>query len=276
MDNSFDLHKLVLTRLKLFEQTSPLEYLITAPSKDDAIFVPFTFRYPSHVRCPIHPHSCQLPPSMNVREANSRIKVEYYVTVAVDRPLLGPVSKTKRATTELLFSNDFYMHGSLPPLSTGSLPLMLRQKDCPARVQDDGLPAYTPSLNVEIRVPEAPVLFRGQANPIKFVVHTPSEAVGRIFVRQVNMSFRTSTTTIVDSTSQRVDEQYTGTIMSGATSVDSEILKLDSGTWGRLFMPNLRPTFQSCLMQIKHSVEISVGISIGPEGLIQVSSTSWY
>lgn len=153
-----------------------------------------------------------------------------------------------------------------------SLPLLLQQKGSSERFEDeiDGLPAYTPSLRVEVLLPQPPVLFRGQTNPIKFLVHTPSEVVGKIFVRTVNTNIRTSTTTVVGSISRRVDEKCSGSSISKVIPVDSEILELDSGACGRFFMLNLRPTFESCVMQIKHSLEIRVGISIGPEDNIYV------
>ncbi|EHK15216.1 uncharacterized protein TRIVIDRAFT_228258 [Trichoderma virens Gv29-8] len=264
----------------LFEENKELRHNDATSNKDRPVngiyIVPFSFRFPSQVRCFAHTHSLHLPPSMDIREAESRIKVEYYVRGAVDRQILGPLSKTTRVVKGLKFSNNVPINISPVLLPSTSLPLVLRQKDGSRYLEDgiDGLPAYAPSLRVEALLPEPPVLFRGQANPIKFILHTPSEIVGKIFVRTANIFFKTSTTTIVGSVTRRVDEHCPGSSMSGVIPVDSESLVFDSSAWGRLFKLDLKPTFESCVMRIKHSAEIRVGISIGPEGKIYYTS-SW-
>ncbi|PNP59773.1 hypothetical protein THARTR1_00652 [Trichoderma harzianum] len=256
----------------LFEENKELGH-------DDAVngiyAVPFSFRFPSHAPCFRHKHSLHLPPSMNIREAESRIRVEYYVVGAVDRQIFGPLSKTTRVVKGLKFCNNAPVNRSPVLQPNASLPLILRQKDGSGRLHDgiDGLPAYTPSIRVEALLPQPPVLFRGQANPIKFILHTPPEIVGKIFIRTANITFKTSTTTVVESITRRVEEQCPGASTSGTIPVDSESLVFDSGAWERLFILNLKPSFESCVMQIKHSVEIKVGISIGSEGSIYYTSS---
>ncbi|KAL7943357.1 hypothetical protein V8C42DRAFT_328839 [Trichoderma barbatum] len=264
----------------LFEENKELEYNDTTSNDenpDNGIsIVPFSFRFPSHVQCFAHKHSLYLPPSMDIHEAESRIKVEYYVVAAVDRQIFGLISKTTRATKGLKFSNNVPLNSSPVMLPNASRPLVLQQKDGSGRMDFgfDGLPAYTPSLRVEALLPQPPVLFRGQANPIKFLVHTPSEVVGKIFIRKASIYFITSTTTVVGSICRRVDEAFSGAGISGAIPIDSERSAFDSGAWGQLSKLNLQPSFESCVMQIKHSVEIRVGVSIGPEGSIYYTS-SW-
>lgn len=233
----------------------------------------FKFQFPSHMQCSKHSHPCQFPPSTNVNGGSSKIKVEYYITAAADRPLFGGLSTKKRVTKPLQLSSNFSSDTSPAPLSISSLPLTLQQKDCIKRLQPgpDGLPAYTPSIHVQVVHPEPPIFIRGQANRIRFNVHSPSEAMGKVFVRGVNIKIKTSTIAAAGSATQRVDQNASGFELSNLIPIDSEVLELDTGTWGRLSMLSLRPTFESCLMQIKHTAEISVGISVGPQGSISVS-----
>lgn len=234
--------------------------------------MPFNFRFPSHINCSKHPHPCQFPPSTNVHEGNSRIRVEYYITAAVDRHIFGGLSNKKRVAKALQLSSNCSSTTSPASSSIASLPITLRQKDYTERLQPrpDGLPAYTPSIHVQVVHPQPPVFVRGQANPIRFNVHSPSEAIGKIFVRSININFKTSTIAAAGSTAQRVDQDASGVKLPTLIPIDSEILELDTSTWGRLSMLSLRPTFESCLMQIKHTAEISVGISVGPQGSIFV------
>lgn len=222
------------------------------------------------MKCSKHPDPCYFPPSTNVHQGTSRIKVEYYITAAVDRHIFGSISTKKRVTKALQLNSNFLSNTSPASLSIASLPVTLRQKE---RLQPapDGLPAYTPSVHVQVVHPQPPVFVRGQANSIRFNVHSPSEAVGKIFVRNININFKTSTVAAAGSAAQRVDQNASGVKLSSLIPIDSEILELDTSTWGRLSMLSLRPTFESCLMQIKHTAEISVGISVGPQGSIFVS-----
>lgn len=265
-----------LTWSKLFEETKQLEYENTSDKNSadgDVHFMRFKFQFPSHMQCSKHSHPCQFPPSTNVNGGSSKIKVEYYITAAADRPLFGGLSTKKRVTKPLQLSSNFSSDTSPAPLSISSLPLTLQQKDCIKRLQPgpDGLPAYTPSIHVQVVHPEPPIFIRGQANRIRFNVHSPSEAMGKVFVRGVNIKIKTSTIAAAGSATQRVDQNASGFELSNLIPIDSEVLELDTGTWGRLSMLSLRPTFESCLMQIKHSAEISVGISVGPQGSISVS-----
>ncbi|KAL7959276.1 hypothetical protein V8C34DRAFT_304081 [Trichoderma compactum] len=258
----------------LFEENKELGHDNATSNKDDPVngiyIVPFSFRFPSHAPCFRHKHLLHLPPSMNIREAESRIRVEYYVVGAVDRQIFGPLSRTTRVIKGLKFCNYAPINRSPVLQPNASLPL-----SDSGRLEDgiDGLPAYTPSISVQALLPQPPVLFRGQANPIKFILHTPPEIVGKIFIQTANITFKSSTTTVVGSVTRRVDEQYLGASTLGAIPVDSERLVLDSGTWERLFELNLKPSFESCVMHIKHSVEIKVGISIGSERSIYYTSS---
>jgi hypothetical protein len=223
--------------------------------------------------CSKHPHPCQLPPSTSVSEGGSRIKVEYYITASADKPIFGGLSTKKRVTKVLQLSSNFSSDTSPAPLSVSSLPLTLQQKGHTKRLQPgpDGLPAYTPSVHIQVMHPQPPVFVRGQINRIRFNVHSPSEAVGKLFIRSIAINFKTSTIAATGSAAQRVEQNASGVELSSLMPVDSEVLELDTGTWGRLSMLSLRPTFESCLMQIKHAAEINVGISVGPQGSISVS-----
>ncbi|KAL7920190.1 hypothetical protein ACQKWADRAFT_299192 [Trichoderma austrokoningii] len=262
----------------LFEETKQLEYQETSDRNSpdgDVHFLPFRFQLPSHMSCSKHPLPCPLPPSTSGHEGNSRIKVEYYITAAADRPIFGGLSTKKRVTKALQLSSNFSSDISPAPLSISSLPLTVQQKDSTKRLQSgpDGLPAYTPSIHIQVMHPQPPVFLRGQANRIRFNVHSPSEAVGKMFVRSVNINFKTSTIAAAGSAAQRVAQNASGVDLSSLIPIDSEILELDTGTWGRLSMLSLRPTFDSCLMQIKHTAEISVGISVGSQGNISYASS---
>ncbi|UKZ63882.1 uncharacterized protein TrAtP1_005105 [Trichoderma atroviride] len=263
----------------LFEETKQLEYENTSSQNnpdDDVHFMPFKFQFPSHMKCSKHPQPCQLPPSTSVSGGSSKIKVEYYITAAADRPIFGGLSTKKRVTKPLQLSSNFSSN-SPAPLSISSLPLTLQQKDGKKSLQPgpDGLPAYTPSIHVQVVHPEPPIFVRGQANRIRFNIHSPSEAIGKVFVRSININFKTSTIAAAGSATQRVDQNASGVELSSLIPIDSEILELDTGTWGRLSMLSLRPTFESCLMQIKHAAEISIGISVGPQGSISHTSSSF-
>lgn len=276
MSHHKTLHRSYLTRSKLFEETKQLEYQETSDRNSpdgDVHFMPFKFQLPSHMSCSKHPHPCQLPPSTNVHEGSSRIKVEYYITATADRPIFGGLSTKKKVTKALQLSSNVSSDNSLGPLSISSSPLTIQQKGSTKHLQPgpDGLPAYTPSIHIQVMHPQPPVFVRGQANRIRFNVNSPPEAVGKMFVRSVTINFKTSTIAAAGSAAQRVDQNASGVELSSLIPIESEILELDTGTWGRLSMLSLRPTFESCLMQIKHAAEIRVGVSVGPQGNISVS-----
>lgn len=136
----------------------------------------------------------------------------------------------------------------------------------------DLLPPYTSpssSLQVEVLLPQPPVLIRGRPTPIGIVVNTPRDLLKTkdLYLRSVSMKLNTS----VSAGSWGVTVPHPAFHLSGRVRIDEERYWLDSGPWGNVFVVNSRPSFSSCLLRISHAVEVTVGVSRGAGDDIHVS-----
>lgn len=238
---------------------------------------PFEFIFPSASNsC-----QCQLPPSLHMASSLVRIKVEYTLVVAVRQNMLCGVTRTKRVQRELSLRSEA---GTvfLPSSTIGCLPA---NKLCPKMnnalqeayrsrfTNPDWLPPYTPSLQVEVVLSSPPILTIGKPTQIQVVLHVPPELLEgeNIYLRSAVMQLKSSVTTIVGTISGSSTETHDLWSCRGRVHLDKRRLELDSGTWGSCIVLDTWPTCTSCVLDLKHAIEVVAGISRGDDQEIQVT-----
>jgi hypothetical protein len=224
---------------------------------------------------------------MEVDEPEMKVKVAYMMIVSVGRSVLGPMTKTKSVAVEIPFSCTPSI-ASLPKSSCVlSVPMNEKRGRNFARLRhaiedqehDDGScpsynPKFSPSIKLEVLLPQPAILIRGQPTPVRIIVHTPTDMIesGNVYLRSVSMDLKSSVTTSTGMLPRTVTERKHGCSMAGAVKIDSETFELDSGAWGNFFVMNTKPTTESCIVRMDHAMEIVTGISVGLGNDIKVSS----
>ncbi|KAH6971190.1 hypothetical protein BKA56DRAFT_132929 [Ilyonectria sp. MPI-CAGE-AT-0026] len=241
---------------------------------------PFEFIFPSASNsC-----QCQLPPSLHMASSLVRIKVEYTLVVAVRQNMLCRMTRTTRVQRELSLRSEA---GTvfLPSSTIGCLPA---NKLCPKMnnalqeayksrfINPDWLPPYTPSLQVEVLFSSPPILTIGQPTQIQVVLHVPPELLEgeNIYLRSAVMQLKSSVTTIVGTVSGSSTETHDLWSCRGRVHLDKRRLELDSGAWGSCVVLDTWPTCTSCVLDLKHAIEVVAGISRGDDQEIQYVHTS--
>lgn len=103
--------------------------------------------------------------------------------------------------------------------------------------------------------------------------HVPLELLnGRdVYVRSAALQLRSIMTaklgSIVRSTG-RVRHVWSA---RGLVLIDEENFELDMGSWGGCLVLGIQPSFHSCDLDLKYSLEVAAGISLGESEEIQVS-----
>ncbi|KAJ3546088.1 hypothetical protein NM208_g2182 [Fusarium decemcellulare] len=242
---------------------------------------PFEFVFPSLSQSSSSIEPYHLPPSLDIRDSRFRIRVTYSISITVERR--GWKLARKRATQELPFTCGSHIT-DLPTSYTASLPIT---KLCPRCGNFDGglrdpnrhgwLPSYSPSLQVELILPQPPVLAQGRATPVQLVVHTPPDVLhssGEVHIRSVDINLETSVTAHLGPHPRHVLETRQGCNINGSVNVDCEHFQLDLGAWGSFFAPGLCSTYCSDLLQISHTIHATVGLSHDNSDAIQYVDAS--
>lgn len=215
---------------------------------------------------------------MNITEAEMSVKVTYGIVVSVGRCILGPMTKVKSVAVEIPFSCT----PSITSLPRSSCVLSVAMNEKSGRknahqrnaIMDqehaDGScpsysPKYSPSLKVEVLLPQPAILIRGQPTPVRVIIHTPPDMLeaGNLYLRSVSMDLKSTVMTSVGMLPRTATQRRHGCSMAGAVKIDSEVFELDSGAWGNFFVMNTKPTTESCIVRLDHAVEVVTGISIG-------------
>ncbi|KAL7945795.1 hypothetical protein V8C42DRAFT_344554 [Trichoderma barbatum] len=275
----------------LFEQHKTIEYRDLqwdedASSGESIYTAPIEFQFPDGACYCDRPQKCQLPPSLDIMEQDTRVRVFYTMTVTVGRSVLGAMTKTKNVTMEIPFS----CNPSLTRLPRSSCVLSVPMNEKPGRQyarirntaedqeHDDGScpsynPKYSPSIKVEVILPQPAILIRGQPTPVRILVHTPTDMIesGNVYLRSVSMDLKSSVTTSTGAIPRTITQRRRGCSMAGAVKIDSELFELDAGAWGNFFVLNAKPTTESCILRMDHMVEVVAGISVGLGNDIKVS-----
>ncbi|KAM0253372.1 hypothetical protein ACHAQJ_007267 [Trichoderma viride] len=268
----------------LFEESKKIEYRDLQWDEDvnsgESIYTtPIDFQFPAEASCYCNrPQKCSLPPSMDVNEPEMRVRVAYSLIVSVGRCVLGPMTKTKSVAVEIPFSCTPSL-ASLPRSSCVlSVPMSEKRGRGPARFrqaiedqeQEDGScpsysPEFSPSIKLEVHLPQPAILIRGEPTPVRIIVHTPTNMLesGNVYLRSLSMDLLSSVTTSLGMMPRTVTQRKHGSSMAGAVKIDSETFELDSGAWGNFFVMNTRPTTASCIVRMDHAMEIVTGISVG-------------
>ncbi|UKZ53636.1 hypothetical protein TrVGV298_007431 [Trichoderma virens] len=247
----------------LFEQHKKIEYRDLqwdedASSGESIYTTPIEFQFPDGACYCDRPQKCQLPPSLDIMEQNMRVKVSYTMTISVGRSVLGAMTKTKTVAMEIPFS----CNPSTARLPRSSCVLSVPMNEKPGRYarlrdtiadqeHDDGScpsysPKYSPSIKVEVLLPQPAILIRGQPTPVQILVHTPTDMIesGNVYLRSVSMDLKTLVTTSTGAVPRTITQRRHGCSMAGAVKIDSELFELDSGA-------------------MDHVVEVVTGISVG-------------
>ncbi|KAM0451913.1 hypothetical protein ACHAO4_005872 [Trichoderma viride] len=267
----------------LFEESRKIEYRDLQWDEDEAsgesiYTTPIDFQFPAEANCYCNrPQKCQLPPSMDVVDPEMSVKVTYGIVVSVGRCILGPMTKVKSVAVEIPFSCT----PTITSLPRSSCVLSVAMNEKSGRgyahqrntIMDqehaDGScpsysPKYSPSIKVEVLLPQPAVLIRGQPTPVRVIIHTPPDVLeSGVYLRSVTMDLKSTVMTSVGMLPRTATQRRHGCSMAGAVKIDSEVFELDSGAWGNFFVMNTKPTTQSCIVRLDHAMEIVTGISIG-------------
>lgn len=223
---------------------------------------------------------------MKYNDRKLKVGVAYYLIAKVKHRVFQGITRTKIVKQELLFTCNPGIT-VLPAASTTMLPANKLFKDCGINSgnethssQSDSPPAYSPALQMELFLPDSPVLVLGRGNAVRLVMYTPAEILGRddIYIRCVTMQLKVSTSARIRNTWHNVIEMRHGCSIVGVVPVTSERFELELGSWDRFTItnPNTRPTSSSCLLDLAYALEIATGISKGSDGPIHVSSALFF
>lgn len=240
---------------------------------------PVEFKFPTSLNCACE-NACQLPSSFKVNDGKLRIKSTYLLSATVERRVIGKVTRTTRVKRELPFSCNPFVHNLAASCTVALCADKLTQscnlasRELISRNRDEYLPLYSPSLQMEIILPEPPVLIRGQGTPVRLVLHTPRELMqeANVYIRSVEIQLRAATSARLRSTWGTMTETRHGNSIKGAVPIKSEDFELDLGAWGMFVAAQSRPSSNSCLVRLKYALDVAAGISNGLEGPIQVCS----
>ncbi|TQV95354.1 hypothetical protein IF1G_06341 [Cordyceps javanica] len=266
--------------LQLFEQSQKLEATSKVPlitdNEENKCFnestgpcysTPFRFIFPtSSSRC-----SCQLPPSLHKTSTYLRVKTEYTVIVTVRYRTFCQIQRSKKIRRELLFRSEPRIE-HLKPSAIGCLPAntLLGKTSSSSEgsyggssVYQGWLPPYTPSLQLEFSFPSSLIIEKSRIPPIRLTLHTPPEIleISVLHLRSISVQLRSSVAVLFGSPPFELVEDSQCWSSKGVVRIDRECLELDSGSWARCVVAKVLPTCFSCLMELKHSIEVTAGIS---------------
>lgn len=220
---------------------------------------------------------------MTISGRTVSIKCTYSLLIDVEQPIFGLLFKIRRLKRELEFSCN-------PAISTlpasYSVPLAADQlyqiyKGNPTEATepaiselelDDCLPVYSPTLQMDLILPEPPVLVRNHGTPVRLILHTPPEILQctSIYVRRVEMRLRACAAAQLRYTWEMVTNLRYGCSINGIIPIHDKDQELDLGAWGMFMDTSSHPTSKSCVLKLGYLLEVTVGISKGPDGPVQV------
>ncbi|KAL6812596.1 hypothetical protein V8C40DRAFT_119752 [Trichoderma camerunense] len=269
----------------LFEQSEDLKILQSASVNDDVgncVFLcPIEFTFPLTLNCACE-NSCQLPSSVSANDGKLQIKSTYWLSATVERRIVGKITRTNRVRQELPFScnpvvNNFAA-SCIVALSVDKLSQNFESasRELVGFGRAEYPPIYSPSLQMEVILPEPPVLTRGRGTPVRLVLHTPQELMqgAHIYVRSVEIQMQAAISALLRYTWKSMADTRLGNNIKGAVAINSEHFELDLGAWGIFVVIQSRPSSNSCLLKVGYAIEVIVGISNGVEGSIQYLKAS--
>lgn len=198
----------------------------------------------------------------------------------MERCIIGKITRTNRVRQELPFSCNPIVNNLAASCIVALSVDKLSQNFGRASRELVGLgragspPLYSPSLQMEVILPEPPVLTRGRGTPVRLVLHTPQELMqgAHIYVRSVEIQMQAAISALLRYTWKTMADTRLGNNIKGAVPINSEHFELDLGAWGIFVVIQSRPSSSSCLLKVDYAIEVIVGISNGVEGPIQVGS----
>ncbi|KJK82310.1 hypothetical protein H634G_02504 [Metarhizium anisopliae BRIP 53293] len=244
---------------------------------------PFEFELPTSLPCACA-GTCPLPPSIHADTPKARVCISYSIAARVQRRVFHRITRTTTARREIQLTGSPCIT-ALPASAIASLPAEKLRRDSGIGIEDStlalpsgSLPRYSPSLRMEVILPQAPVLTRGRGAPVRLVMHTPAEMLrgSGLYVRSVSMQLRMCVSLRMRNTWHHIVQSRRGCIIGGVVPIRAERFELELGDWGSFIVvhPDCKPSFASCLLNVTYSLEVAGGISKGVDGEIQYVNTS--
>jgi hypothetical protein len=208
------------------------------------------------------------------------VGISYSIAARVQRRVFHRITRTSTARREIQLASSPCIT-ALPASAIASLPAEKLRRDSGIGIQDSTLasrggclPRYSPALQMEVILPQAPVLTRRRGTPVRLVMHTPAEMLrgSGLYIRSVSMHLRMCVSVRMRNTWHHIIQSRRGCIIGGVVPIRAEHFELELGDWGRFIVvqPDCKPTFTSCLLNVTYSLEVAGGISKGVDGQIQV------
>lgn len=112
-----------------------------------------------------------------------------------------------------------------------------------------------------------------QDTPIRLIFHTPGELLqgNVLYLRCIRVQLRSSVAVFFGDLPFELVETAHCWSSRGAVRIDQKRFELDSGSWGNCVVAQALPTCSSCLMELRHAIEVTAVISKGDDPQLQVS-----
>ena len=174
-----------------------------------------------------------------------------------DAPIIEALlsSNLKSSSSNLKSSHD------LCPLDTAS-----QDTDFESDSGNDHLPPYTThDFDIELGLPQPPVLVLGRPAIIQPILHTSPRLLqeGDVYIRSVVARLRTTAVAGVGRNRECISYFHHGWSVHGLVRVDAEQVTLNSDGWGSSFTIDSPPTVRSDILNVTHSLEVTIGVSRG-------------
>lgn len=207
---------------------------------------------------------------MNVAVPGLKLRVDYSVRMEVTRPglLQKKLTKEKTLLLQVVGPKCGIACISTGTTATAMLPAEKLDPRGQAPHQEPYLPRYSPSIRVDLAVPDPPVLYVGQPLALELIVSIPkdlSKRVGAIRPRSLYVTLRASTKVGIGSVSReavsRVEICSIRKDLAIRPSARDDLYTFDRAMWRDELIPQVPATFWSAYVSRSYVLEVTVGFS---------------
>lgn len=225
-----------------------------------------------------------LPPTLSGLPGEAEI--QYYIKATVQRPAF--YKENWRNTSNFMFfpiepprpppnRREAYarvQHQFAPPVDSETRRESLWRKKV---ITKPSVGVLAPSITIEGRLPDPPIITCNQALPLRILVTRKNESTAILYLQMLHIELVAFTT--IRAQQLRRDEISNWTILStsnmktpfseSSNSKDpgNKIIEVPSKLWKQRPLPNnVSPTFHTCNISRTYALHIKVGVSWGMEG----------
>lgn len=223
-----------------------------------------------------------LPPSFSVCTSELRTRATYILRAKVKRPRI--YQRQRVAEEEVIFI-------PLDPPTTTSQPATLCCQKCTQAIPGEvlgfcdnlvsipgTLPRYSPALFLEGVILSPATLYPGSRLPLELYVTTSTSLLeglnNMIWLRSLDIRLRSKTTVQIGCHTNiaiaEVPIKRIETKLLLQPAPETETFRIDDQLWKECKIPQVIPSFSSCIIRQEHMVEVIAGFSSDIERKIKV------